>query len=248
MRPEPRENHTLFGINGVVRLLSAPAFSINKILLQENGPWENNPQINTLLADYSGIVYRMNNDLFQKKYGQYRTQGIVVNFTGVLAQPLPDFKGMEGPLCLLALDRIHDPQNLGQILRTAECAGIQGLLLPRHGSCGLTDTVLQVSQGAFVNLPVYEIGNLHLTLKTLKTENFWIYGLENSLKARQWFELDYTGRVVIVMGSEGQGIRPLVLKTCDELSTIPMQGQTDSLNISAAVSAVLFERLRQLKS
>jgi 23S rRNA (guanosine2251-2'-O)-methyltransferase len=248
MKKPLSHNHTLFGINGIGRLLSVSRFSITKIILQEQGTADRNPQLQQLIADYADKVIRMKPDLFQDQFGKYRTQGIVVQFTGNLTVPLPAFRDKKGPLCLLALDRIHDPQNLGQIIRTAECAGIQGILLPRHDSCGMTDTVIQVSQGAFASLPIYEIGNLHQTLETLKAENFWIYGLENGLQAKQWFELDYSGRVVIVMGSEGQGIRPLVLKTCDEVATIPMQGKMDSLNISAAVSAVLFERLRQLRS
>ena len=148
----------------------------------------------------------------------------------------------------MVLDRIKDPQNLGQIIRTAECAGISGIIISTHDSCDVTDTVMQVSQGAFVQIPIYKVGNLHQTVTNLKNEEFWVIAMENSVQAKAWHKVDYTGKVLIIAGSEGRGIKKLVLDSCDFLSTIPMQGKTDSLNVSAAVSAVLFERLRQLSS
>ena len=91
-------------------------------------------------------------------------------------------------------------------------------------------------------------GNLHQQLRTLKKEGFWIIGVENSVKAMQWHQLDYKRKLVLVMGSEGGGIRPVIVKACDELITISMQGKLNSLNVSSAVSAVLFERQRQVSS
>ena len=146
----------------------------------------------------------------------------------------------------LVIDNIEDPQNLGQIIRTAECANISGLLLPEHQSVQLTDAVLQVSQGAFIHLPIYKCGNLHHYLRTLKKEGFWIIGVENSIKSKNWYELNYKRKLVLVLGSEGKGIRPIIIKTCDELITIPMKGNINSLNVSSATSVILFERQRQL--
>ena len=141
---------------------------------------------------------------------------------------------------------MEDPQNLGQIIRTAECAKISGILLPKHQSVQLTDSVLQVSQGAFVHLPIYRCGNLHQQLRILKKEGFWVIGVENSVNTLSWYELDYKRKLVLVMGSEGKGIRPVIIKTCDELITIPMHGKLNSLNVSSATSIILFERIRQL--
>ena len=146
----------------------------------------------------------------------------------------------------MIIDNLEDPQNLGQIIRTAECANISGIILPEHQSVQITDAVLQVSQGAFVHLPIYRCGNLHQQLRDLKKEGFWIIGVENSIKAMSWHKLDYKRKLVLVMGSEGKGIRPVIVKACDELITIPMRGQLNSLNVSSATSAILFERLRQL--
>ena len=167
---------------------------------------------------------------------------------GPVTTPLPSFVGGKTNMGFLLGDHISDPQNLGQIIRTAECAGLDGLILPERGGAQLTDAALQVSQGAFVTLPIYNCGNVQQTLQQLKDEGFWIVGVENDVKEKVWYEVDYSGKVAIVVGSEGQGIRHLVRKRCDFLATIPMQGQIKSLNVSAAVSAVLFERQRQINA
>ena len=103
---------------------------------------------------------------------------------------------------------------------------------------------MQVSQGAFVNTNIYVQTNLKSTIDYLKSKGFWIVGVENGLDAKQWYELDYTGKIVFILGSEGKGIR----KNCDFLATIKMNGKIDSLNVSAATSVILFERQRQLSN
>ena len=193
-------------------------------------------------------MHRLPKDQFLKKYKGKRTQGIAVTFQGEVVRPLPSFANSEKMECLLALDSLEDPQNLGQIIRTAECSNVSGILLPEHQSVQVTDTVLQVSQGAFVHLPLFKCGNLHQELRKLKKEGFLIIGVENSIEARPWYKLDFTQKLVLVMGGEGKGIRPLIRKTCDELITIPMQGQLNSLNVSSATAVILFERLRQFSS
>ena len=146
---------------------------------------------------------------------------------------------------MLVLDQIEDPQNFGQIIRTVECAGINGIIYPKHHSTPLNETVLQVSQGAFVNMKFYEVTNIRNELNKLKKNNFWIVGLENSIDAKPWYSIEYSDRTAIVVGSEGMGIRKKVLETCDFIATIPMQGITNSLNVGAATSAIVFESLRQ---
>ena len=185
---------------------------------------------------------------FKSQFGKWRTQGIIVRFMGKIETDLPSFTDQSGNIGLLILDRIEDPQNLGQIIRTAECAGIDGIIIPKHDSCAITDTVIQVSQGAFTQVSIYQVNNLHQTVTNLKDEEFWVIAMENSLDAKHWHQVDYKGKVAIIAGSEGRGIKKLVLEKCDFLVTIPMQGKTNSLNVSAAVSAVLFERLRQLSA
>ncbi|MGY8751797.1 MAG: TrmH family RNA methyltransferase, partial [Fidelibacterota bacterium] len=107
---------------------------------------------------------------------------------------------------------------------------------------------IQVSQGAFTQIPIYQVSNLHQTITNLKDEDFWVIAMENSLKAKEWYKIDYSGKILIIIGSEGRGIKKLLLEKSDFKATIPMEGKTNSLNVSAAVSAVIFERLRQIST
>ena len=167
-------------------------------------------------------------------------------FNAEIETTLPKMDSVEGNHCLLILDRLEDPQNFGQIIRTAVCAGVRGIIIPKHDSCKVTDRVIQISQGAFTEIPIYEVNNIHQTIDLLKKEEFWIVAMENSIKAKDWHKIDYKGKIAIVAGGEGKGIKKIILDNCDFQTTIPMQGETNSLNVSAAVSAILFERLRQI--
>ena len=238
--------HYIFGLNGSLNILEHNKSKIIRIEIMQEGIADKKSQLNILIKKKKYQVYRLPREQFIKKYGSKRTQGIVVAFEGSIIQSMPSFLKSSNNECLLVIDNLQDPQNLGQIIRTAECANITGILLPEHKSVQLTDSVLQVSQGAFIHLPIFCCGNLHQQLHNLKKEGFWIIGVENSIKAISWHQLDYKRKLVLVMGSEGKGIRPVILKVCDELITIPMQGKLNSLNVSSAVSVILFERLRQL--
>ena len=235
----------VYGINGVSNVIQTKKVNIVRIDIMVGGMAEKKSLVVNLSRNKSLPVHRIPKDQFLKHYPGKRTQGIVVIFTGKIIRDIPSFDKGANNICLLAMDNVEDPQNLGQIIRTAECAGIDGILIPEHGNVQATNTVLQVSQGAFIHLPLYHCGNLHHQLRALKKEGFWIIGVENSVKAMAWHELDYNRKLVLVMGSEGKGIRPVIVKACDELITIPMQGKLNSLNVSSATSAILFERLRQ---
>ena len=240
--------YTVYGLNSAKQVLKADRFEIVAIDIQKNSPAEKDPAISALLEGTPVLPRSWNKEKFTREYKGYRTQGIAVSFMGPVTTPLPSFADGKTNMGFLLGDHISDPQNLGQIIRTAECAGLDGLILPERGGAQLTDAALQVSQGAFVTLPIYSCGNVQQTLQQLKDEGFWIVGVENDVKEKVWYEVDYSGKVAIVVGSEGQGIRHLVRKRCDFLATIPMQGQIKSLNVSAAVSAVLFERQRQINA
>ena len=244
-----KEIHQIFGINGVLAILGGDKkYQIQKIELLEKSYVTRNTDVRELLKNYVSQTSYLNHDTFYRKYGEKRTQGVVVSFSGNIVKTLPSFKEIEGNYCLLIVDNVTDPQNFGQIIRTSECAGVDGIIIPERNSVGITDTVLQVSQGAFCNMPIYSVTNLNQTLSQLKEDDFWTIAVENGIDAKPWDKIDYNGKIALVIGSEGQGIKPLVLKSCDFQATIPMQGETASLNVSAATAVVLFERLRQVKS
>lgn len=236
----------VYGINGTSNIIKAKKINIVRIDIMVDGMAEKKSWVVNLLRTKFLPIHRIPKTQFLKHYPGKRTQGIVVTFTGEIIVDIPSFERGGNNICLLAMDNVEDPQNLGQIIRTGECAGIDGIMIPEHGNVKATSTVLQVSQGAFIHLPLYNCGNLHQQLRNLKSQGFWIVGVENCIQAKYWYELDYQRKLVIVIGSEGKGIRSLIRKTCDDLVTIPMQGTLNSLNVSAAISVVLFERHRQM--
>lgn len=247
-KSKSQDAHQIYGINGSIAVLESKKFNIQSIDILENGIASKNQQIRELLKKHSVTINNIPQETFRRKYEKKHTQGIVLTFIGTIEKDLPQLKSIEGNFCLLIIDNITDPQNLGQIIRTAECAGINGIIIPNRNSVGITDTVLQVSQGAFCNTPIYTVTNLHQTIMQLKEDDFWAVALENSIEAKPWYDIDYKGKIAIIVGSEGYGIKPLVLKSCDFHATIPMEGKTNSLNVSASVSAIVFERLRQINS
>lgn len=149
----------------------------------------------------------------------------------------------ENPL-LVVCDEISDPHNLGAILRTAECAGAHGVVIPKRRSAGLTAVVAKTSAGAVAHIPVARVANLPFLLKDLKKRGIWVFGAAaggNTLL----YDADFKGPAAIVIGSEGSGMTRLVEETCDVLVRIPMGGKLNSLNASAAAAILLYEAVRQ---
>lgn len=142
------------------------------------------------------------------------------------------------------LDEIEDPQNLGAILRSAEGAGVNGVILPERRSAGLTESVYEVSVGALEHLKVARVVNLVQTMDLLKERGVWIVGAEAEGDGL-YYEFDYTQPVALVLGSEGRGLRRLVREKCDRVLSIPMRGKVNSLNVSAAAAVFFFEVVRQ---
>ena len=247
MKPQriASQSYRIYGLNGAQEVLSSGHYSINHIDIKSRSVAEKHQVISRLLKNHKSKVNIIDSKKFGIKYNDFRTQGIVVSFEGQIKKQLPQFNE-DKDIGLLLCDQITDPQNLGQIIRTAECSGIDGLIIPDRGNAQITNSVLQVSQGEFASLPIYSCGNVQQTLKRLKDEGFWIIGVENDSNGKIWHEIDYSGKIVIVFGSEGKGIRQLVKYNCDYIATIPMQGKINSINVSAAVSAILFERQRQI--
>ncbi len=242
--------HTIYGINNCINfLLSKSKFKSVCITMNRQGVAAKNNKLISLINKLKFNIHFLNDKEYKDEFQFKHDQGIIIEFHGYLTKQLIDeIEYFKNNICLIICDQINDPQNLGQILRTCECAGINGVILPRHNSVHITNSVIQVSQGAIFHLNVFIETNLNNTIKYLKSNDFWIIGIENSIDSNNWNEMDYKGKIAIVIGSEGKGIRPLIQKACDFLATIPMQGKINSLNVSAALSAVVFERQRQLQS
>ena len=172
MKNSNNQNFICKGINCAYALLDSDRFNIINIYMLKGGRADKEKRLKSFIRDRA--VSYLNKDQFFRKFSEGRSQGVVVEFNGRLFDNmLPDFKD-SSDVCLLALDQIEDPQNFGQIIRTADCAGIDGVIVPQHNSAPITQTVLQVSQGAFVNMPIYQLTNLSQGIKELKNNDISI--------------------------------------------------------------------------
>lgn len=145
---------------------------------------------------------------------------------------------------LLVLDGVQDPHNLGACLRTADAAGVDGVIVPQDRACGITPVVSRVAAGAAHSMPFFPVANLDRTLQGLAERGIWITGAADDATASV-FECDLTGPVALVLGAEGAGLRELTRRRCDFLARIPMKGAVESLNVSVAAGVMLYEAVRQ---
>ena len=238
--------YSIYGLNNAISILSSTKYLINDIIIMKGGIADLDSEINKYISKEKYNILYLNKNDFLSKYSNKHSQGIAIHFSANFLQDFESEDFTKKNICYIIIDQINDPQNLGQIIRTCECAGIDGIILPKHGSVHITNTVLQVSQGAFENINLFMVTNIKNTIDELKSNGFWIIGMENGIDSKEWYDMDYRKKIAIVFGSESKGIRKLVKKSCDFLSTISMKGKTNSLNVSASISAIVFERQRQL--
>ena len=184
MRKSNRQTFTCVGINSTISIIKSKRFQIEKVLILKNSQAEKNQSLSKALKRVEPNLIKKIND--KKFASRFKTQGVAITFSGdLIFDENADYPN-EDDSCLLVLDQVEDPQNFGQIIRTVECAGIKGIIYSKHHSVSLTETALQVSQGAFVNMKFYEVTNIRNELKKLKKNNFWVVGLENSVNASPW--------------------------------------------------------------
>lgn len=182
-------------------------------------------------------------DELERLCGSPDHQGVVAE---VDPYPYGDPVGMlrrEGSL-LVVLDQVQDPRNLGAVCRSAEFAGAAGVVIPERRSAAVTAVTCKTSAGAVEHLEIAHVRNLADWLAEAKDAGFWIWGADAEADAAPW-STDLTGSTILVLGGEGKGLRPRVAASCDGLVALPQQGQVESLNVSAAATALLFEATRQ---
>ncbi|MBR3051379.1 MAG: 23S rRNA (guanosine(2251)-2'-O)-methyltransferase RlmB [Selenomonadaceae bacterium] len=240
------DDNLIFGRNAVIELLKS-GHSVNKILIAE-GSRDGSVQKIFALAKTAGVVVEfVNRDKLDKLCGG-RHQGVAAYAAAA------DYSTVEGILELAAnrneppfvilLDELEDPQNFGAILRTAEAVGVHGVIIPKRRSVQLNATVFKTSAGAAEYVKVAQITNVAQTLKNLRGLGLKIVGSDMGAQV-DFRRADLTGGIVLIIGSEGKGMRRLTRENCDLLIKIPMVGKINSLNASAAGAVLLYEIFSQ---
>ena len=238
----------LYGIHTVSAVLKKFPERVLELNLQEGRDDERLQKVLELASPLGIKCQRVNKkNLDQLVEGNH--QGVAARCR--LAQPrdedaLQDLLArLDGPPLLLVLDTVTDPHNLGAVLRSAEAAGVDGVITTKDKSVGLTPVVRRVAVGAAELIPLFQVTNLARCLEALKAARIWVLGTELDERASSLYQADLKGPLALVMGAEGTGLRRLTREHCDQLVYIPMVGDIQSLNVSVATGVCLFEALRQ---
>jgi len=212
------------------------------------------PELSDILsmAERTGVsVSRIPAAELDEMLGDANHQGVaaaVANYDYVSFDGMIKALGsVEGSPLLLLLDHLEDPQNVGSLMRTAEAAGVDGVIIPDRRAVGVTSAVVRASAGAAEHMRVSLVTNLVRTMATLKDEGFWFAGLEAVDEAKPHTEADLTGPLGLVVGSEGRGLKRIVRENCDYLIRLPLEGKVGSLNAGVSGAIALYEILRQRK-
>ncbi len=241
-------SHFVFGVNSVIEILRASPDGVAEIVLAD-GPQRAVLRLVEAEARRLGVkVTYANPKILNRLVANDKHQGVVARVAPYGYSPLselllPDPVGGSADWILI-LDGLTDPRNFGALLRTAEAVGIRRVLIPKDRSVDVTATVAKVSAGAVHHLKIFRATNLRRAMGTLKEHGYWLVGLDGDAP-EQIYDRVYQERLGIVLGSEGRGIRPLILRECDYRVSIPMLGKVASLNVAVAGAVFLYEILRQ---
>ena len=239
-------NDIIYGKNAVMEALIAGDREINKILISKN--IHSDTKLNKIkeLAQKNGVVFQfVAKEKFQP-YSEYNHQGIIAQVSPIEYKELEDF--LEKPhqnASVVILDGVEDPHNLGAIIRTCVCAGVSGIIIPSRRNVLVNSVVEKTSAGAINHIPVIKVNSLVNAVQKLKNSDWWIIATDASAKDN-YYNIDYCNmNSAIIMGAEHAGVSKSLLKLSDFVVKIPMMNDFNSLNVSNALSAIIFETLRQ---
>lgn len=232
----------IYGRNPVIEVLKNR--KVDKLYIQKGDKEGSIKKIYALAKEQNILITETNKKKLDEMSKGENHQGIVALVSGFEYSSLDEIiNSCDENGRVLILEKIEDPHNLGAIARSAEAAGFNGIIIPKHGSVYVNDAVYKTSAGAIENIKVTIETNLSQVIDKLKENNFWIYGTD--MGEESYTDTDLTGRIAIVIGNEGRGIGHSVKKNCDKIISIPMKGSINSLNASCAASIIMFEVLRQ---
>ena len=245
--PAPEADGVIEGRNAVIEALRAGA-AIDKIYLQKGETDRTLGHIASKARAAGAVVVEADKRKLDAMSRTHAHQGVIalssVREYAHVEDILQAAADRGEPPLLVVCDELSDPHNLGAVIRTAECAGAHGVVIPKRRSAGLTAVVAKTSAGAVAHVPVARVANIPTLLQDLKKEGVWVFGTAAD-GATSLYDADLKGPAAIVIGSEGSGMGRLVAERCDFLVSIPMRGKLNSLNASAAAAIMLYEAVRQ---
>lgn len=253
-RPASKSDGLLYGVNPLLEALRAGDRIPKEIVIADGTKDHRLHELIELARTRSIPVKRSPRAALDRTVGNTHHQGVMARIPAASYADSDDLlsaiaarvSGEVEPLAVV-LDGVEDPRNLGAILRTSECAGVDGVFVPERRAAGLSETVAKASAGAIEHVRVARVTNLSLLIKQLKERNVWVIGTaaEASMDYTDW---DWTKPSALVLGGEGGGLHRLVRERCDVLVRIPVRGRIESLNVSVAAGIILYEALRQRKN
>jgi 23S rRNA (guanosine2251-2'-O)-methyltransferase len=241
----------LYGVNPLLEALRAGERIPVEIVIADGARDHRLSELIELARSKNVAVRRSPRAALDRAVGNANHQGVIARIPAAryadadsLLDSLAALVGGETEPLAVVLDGVEDPRNLGAILRTAECAGVDGVFVPERRAAGLSETVAKASAGAIEHLPVARVTNLSRLIEELKGRNVWVIGTAADA-LMNYTEWDWTKPSAVVLGGEGAGLHRLVREHCDVLVRIPVQGRIESLNVSVAAGIILYEALRQ---
>lgn len=232
----------IYGINPVLEALRAGR--VKEVRVGDRGG-ERMRQVLALASERGVRVRRVPGDVLQRQSGRGVHQGVVADVESSAEYSVEELiRDAAGAPLIVVLDGIEDPHNLGAILRTADAAGADGVVLQHRRSAPLAGAAAKASAGAVAHVRIAEVVNIARALEALKAAGVWTVGLAGDAPA-SYDSIDFTAPTAIVLGAEGTGLRRLVRERCDHVAAIPMAGHVGSLNVSVAAGVALFEAVRQ---
>ena len=240
-------NDKVEGRNAVIELLNSNR-DINKIFIQNGEKHGSINKIISMAKEKKIIINKVDKIKMDNISETKKHQGVIAIVAPYNYSTIDDIinyaKNKNEEPFILILDGIEDVHNLGSIIRTAETAGVHGIIIPKRRAASVNATVAKTSAGAIEYMKIARVNNLNDTIKKLKEEGLWIIGTEMNAKTK-YYNQDLKGPIAIVIGNEGTGISNLVKKNCDILINIPMKGKINSLNASVSTGIILYEALKQ---
>lgn len=241
----------IYGRNAVEEAIKSGT-TVDRLVVQKGLKDVGANRLITLAKERGIKVFFRDKDALDREYAgeKGRHQGFIAEVTDYRYYAAEDILAYaesrgEQPFIII-LDGVEDPHNLGSVIRVAECAGVHGIIIPRHRSVSVNDTVVKVSAGAASHMRVAKVTNINDTIKDFKSAGIWVYAAD--MDGAGLYATNLTGACAIVIGGEGSGVKRLTRELCDGVVAIPMRGKVNSLNASVAAGIIIYERVRQISA